>query len=220
VLAIGNPFGFTRTVTAGIVSALQRSIDAPNGTSIDHAIQTDAAINHGNSGGPLLNARGEVIGVTSQISTGNTGQQGSLGIGFAIPVNTVKSVAAQLIRSGKVEHAFIGVHAKPVTPQLARLFNLPTDSGLLVTDVGTGTGAEKAGLRAGTTDVVVEGESYTVGGDIIVRADGKPVASVEALRDLIAKKKPGDTVSLEVYRNGDKKTLNVKLGRQPPSPLG
>src|SRR6266480_4384033 len=111
VYAIGNPFGFTRTLTSGLVSAVQRQIEAPTATklSIDHAIQTDAAINHGNSGGPLIDAAGRVIGVTSQISTGNTGQQGNVGIGFAIPVNTVKTVAAQIIRSGKVEHALLGV---------------------------------------------------------------------------------------------------------------
>jgi S1-C subfamily serine protease len=221
VVAIGNPFGvYTRTITAGIVSAVQRTIDAPNGIGIDHAIQTDAAINHGNSGGPLIDARGQVIGVTSQISTGNTGEQGNVGIGFAIPIDTVKTVAAQLIHTGKVEHAFLGIEAKPVTKQLARLFNLPVSHGLLIQDITTGTAAEHAGLRAGKTNVVVEGDSYQLGGDIIVRADGKRVSSIEQLRDLIANKKPGDRVALEIYRDSRKETVNVKLGRQPPSPLG
>jgi S1-C subfamily serine protease len=220
VVAIGNPFGLTRTVTAGIVSAVQRSIEAPNGVGIGHAIQTDAAINHGNSGGPLINARGEVIGVNSQINTGNTGEQGNVGIGFAIPINTVKAVAGQLIRSGKVEHAFLGVVAEPITEQIAKLFNLPTARGLLVEDVQTGSAADKAGLKAGSTDVVVEGTTYFLGGDIIVEADGKPVTTREQLRDLVARKKPGDRVSLELYRDGKKQTLNVKLGRQPPSPSG
>ena len=209
-----------RTVTSGIVSALQRTIDSPNGSGIDHAIQTDAAINHGNSGGPLIDAHGQVVGVTSQISTGNTGEQGNVGIGFAIPIDTVKTVAAQLIRTGKVEHAFLGIKAKPVSRQLAQLFNLPVTHGLLIQDITTGTAADHAGLRAGQTNVVVEGDSYQLGGDIIVRADGKPVSSIEQLRDLIANKKPGDRVALEIYRDGKKETVNVKLGRQPPSPLG
>jgi S1-C subfamily serine protease len=220
VVAIGNPFGYTRTVTSGIVSALQRTIDSPNGSGIDHAIQTDAAINHGNSGGPLIDARGQVVGVTSQISTGNTGEQGNVGIGFAIPIDTVKTVAAQLIRTGKVEHALLGIKAKPVTRQLAQLFNLPVSHGLLIQDITTGTAADHAGLRAGQTNVVVEGDSYQLGGDIIVRSDGKPVSSIEQLRDLIANKKPGDRIALEIYRDGKKETVNVKLGRQPPSPLG
>ena len=131
VFAIGNPFGFTRTLTTGVVSALQRKLEAPNSLPIEHAIQTDAAINHGNSGGPLIDVGGRVIGVTSQISTGNTGQQGSIGIGFAVPINTVRNVAAQIIKNGKVDHAFIGIDTQQVTPRLAKLFNLPTSSGLL-----------------------------------------------------------------------------------------
>ncbi len=125
VYAIGNPFGFTRTLTSGLVSAVQRQIEAPNTLTIDHAIQTDAAINHGNSGGPLIDAAGRVIGVTSQISTGNTGGQGNVGIGFAIPINTVRNVAAQIITTGKAEHAFLGVSTFPLTTQLAQLFKLP-----------------------------------------------------------------------------------------------
>ena len=155
--AIGNPFGFTRTLTTGVVSAVQRQIEAPNSLPIDHAIQTDAAINHGNSGGPLIDAQGRVIGVTSQISTGSTGQQGSVGIGFAIPINTVRSVAAQIISSGKAQHAFLGLDAAPVTPQLAKLFHLPSNTGLLIQDVQAGSGADKAGLKAGKTAVVVQG---------------------------------------------------------------
>src|SRR5581483_9236780 len=152
VVAIGNPFSLTRTATAGIVSAVQRTIDAPNGLTIDHVIQTDAAINHGNSGGPLLNSHGDVIGVNAQIPN-ETG--GNVGIGFAIPINTVKSVVAQLIRGGKVQHAFLGVGAVPVTSQLAHLFALPTTNGLLVQQVTPGSAGAAAGLRAGRTSVVV-----------------------------------------------------------------
>ena len=215
VYAIGNPFGYTRTLTQGIVSAVQRQISAPNSLPIDNAIQTDAAINHGNSGGPLLDTDGRVIGVTSQISTGNTGQQGNIGIGFAVPVNTVRTVAAQLIKTGKVAHPYLGISVLPVNQELARLFNLPTKSGLLVESVDAGSGAAKAGLRAGHTNVIVQGTSYPLGGDIIVALDGKPVATFEQLRDAIAQKKPGDKLSIQLFRNGQKQTVHVTLGNAP-----
>lgn len=219
VVAIGNPFGLDRTVTAGIVSAIQRAITAPNGYTIDHVIQTDAAINHGNSGGPLLSARGEVIGVNSQIETGNTGS-GNVGIGFAVPSATVKSVVAQLIREGKVERAFIGISAAPITNDLARVFRLPVGHGLLVQTVKPGSGAAKAGIKAGTTQVVLAGESYQLGGDIIVKADGVAVNTIERLRDLVAAKKPGDRLELEIYRGSKQLKVEIKLGRQPASPSG
>jgi S1-C subfamily serine protease len=221
VVAIGNPFGLDRTVTAGIVSAIQRAITAPNGYTIDHVIQTDAAINHGNSGGPLLNRRGEVIGVNSQIETGdNSASSGNVGVGFAIPSNTVKTVVAQLIRQGHIDRAFLGISAVPITRDLARVFRLPVAHGLLVQSVKPGSGAAKAGLEAGTTQVVLAGESYNLGGDILVEADGTPVESLSRLRDIVAAKKPGDAVRLVVYRNGKKKEVDVKLGRQPGTPSG
>jgi S1-C subfamily serine protease len=215
VYAIGNPFGYTRTLTQGIVSAVQRQISAPNSLPIDNAIQTDAAINHGNSGGPLLDTDGRVIGVTSQISTGNTGQQGNLGIGFAVPVNTVRTVAAQLIKTGKVAHPYLGISVLPISSELARLFNLPTKAGLLVESVDAGSGAAKAGLRAGHTNVIVQGTSYPLGGDIIVGIDSKPVATFEQLRDAIAQKKPGDKISVELFRHGQKQTVHITLGNAP-----
>ncbi|HYX76713.1 MAG TPA: trypsin-like peptidase domain-containing protein [Gaiellaceae bacterium] len=218
VVAIGNPLGYDRSVTAGIVSALQRAISAPNQYPIDHVIQTDAPINHGNSGGPLINSRGQVIGVNAQIATGGSGSDGNIGIGFAIPVNTVRAVVAQLIKSGKVDHAFIGITAKPVTAQIARLFRLPSTHGLLVASVQPGSGAAAAGLRAGSNSAVISGESWPVGGDLIVSADGVPMSSIEQLRDLIASKQPGQSISLEVYRDTNKITIEVKLGRQPSSP--
>ena len=214
VFAIGNPFGFTRTLTTGVVSAVQRQIEAPNSLPIDHAIQTDAAINHGNSGGPLIDSQGRVIGVTSQISTGSTGQQGSVGIGFAIPINTVRNVAAQIISSGKALHAFLGLGAAEVTPQLAKLFHLPSSTGLLIQDVTVGSGADKAGLKAGKTAVVVQGESYQVGGDLIVAVDGKPVSTYEQLRDAVARHKPGEKMKLDIYRNGSKKSVTATLGQR------
>jgi S1-C subfamily serine protease len=218
VVAIGNPLGYDRSVTAGIVSALQRAISAPNQFPIDHVIQTDAPINHGNSGGPLINSRGQVIGVNAQIATGNTGSDGNIGIGFAIPINTVRTVVAQLIKKGKVEHAFIGITAKSVTPEIASLFRLPAQHGLLVASVQPGSGAAAAGLRAGTDTAVVSGESWPIGGDLIVSADGVQLSSINQLRDLIAAKDPGQSLSLVVYRGTKKLTLNVKLGRQPSSP--
>ena len=125
VVAIGNPFGYDRTVTAGIVSALQRVIRAPNSYSIDHVIQTDAALNKGNSGGPLLDARGDVIGVNCQIAAGDSGASGNVGIGFAVPINTVKTVAAQIIKSGHAEHAYLGISVQPISQTAAKLFHLP-----------------------------------------------------------------------------------------------
>jgi len=214
VYAIGNPFGlYARTLTSGIVSAVQRRITAPNTLPIDNAIQTDASINHGNSGGPLLDAAGRVIGVTSQIYAENS-QQGNIGIGFAVPVNTVRNIAAQIISTGKVLHAYLGVSTTPITQQLAKLYNLPT-SGLLVGSVDNNGPAKRAGLVGGSTNVVVGGESYTVGGDVIVAVDGAPVSAFEQLRDAVARKKPGDTVKLDVIRNGSKKSVTVKLGQAP-----
>jgi len=220
VVAIGNPFGLDRTVTAGIVSAIQRAITAPNGYTIDHVIQTDAAINHGNSGGPLLNRRGQVIGVNAQIETGNSGNGGNVGVGFAIPSNTVKNVIAQLLREGHVNRAFIGISATPITRDLARVFRLPVSKGLLVQSVQPGSGAASAGLKPGTTQVVLAGESYNLGGDIIVQADKSPVASLDRLRDVVASKKPGDKLRLVVYRNGKRTIVSVKLGRQPAARSG
>jgi S1-C subfamily serine protease len=213
VVAIGNPFGLERTVTSGIVSALQRAVTAPNGYTIDHVIQTDAPINKGNSGGPLLNARGEVIGVNSQIES--EAPAGNVGIGFAVPSNTVKPVVAQILQSGKVERAYIGVSLTAVTPELARLFRLPTDTGLLVEGVAPKSPGARAGLKGGSTEAVVAGEGYRLGGDVIVAADGERVTSIGDLRDVLAVHKPGDTISLEVYRGENKRTIRVKLGRQP-----
>src|SRR5262249_10479665 len=153
------------------------------------------------------------IGVNSQIQTGGT-TDGNVGIGFAIPINTVKSVAAQLIKSGRVDHAFIGVNVRAVTRDLARVFRLPVDHGLLIEGVQPGSAAERAGLKAGTTQVTLAGESYLLGGDLIVSADGVSVNTLARLRDLVAAKKPGDTMRLVVYRKGKPKTVVVTLGRQ------
>ena len=216
VVAIGNPLGEDRSITSGIVSALQRSIVAPNGAPIDHVIQTDAALNHGNSGGPLLNARGEVIGVNSQIET--LGGEGNVGIGFAIPINTVKSVAAQLIAHGAVVHPYLGVETRAITPDVAKLFRLPVAHGLLVGAVCRPSAASAAGLRGAREQVTVAGDTWPLGGDILVRADGVTLGSVEQLRSLVADKKPGDSLRLEIVRGDKSMTETVKLGRQPLSP--
>jgi S1-C subfamily serine protease len=218
VVAIGNPLGLERSVTSGIVSALHRPLTAPNDFTIDDVIQTDAAINSGNSGGPLISANGSVIGVNTAITTGNTGARGNIGIGFAVPMNTVQSVVSQLIEKGKVEHAFIGILAQEVDPEISHLFNLPAERGLLIVRVYEGSGAAKAGLRAGTREVVVAGQSYRLGGDFIVEIDGKPVSESQDLRRAIIMKEVGDKIALEAYRGDDKRSFEVTLGRQPANP--
>jgi S1-C subfamily serine protease len=215
VVAIGNPFGLERTTTAGIVSAVQeRTITAPNGYPIDHVIQTDAQINSGNSGGPLLNDRAEVIGVNSQIAPA-AGSSGNVGIGFAVPSNTVKEVVAQLVATGRVDRAYLGIGGATIDPELARVLRLPVDAGVLVEVVGEGTAAARAGLRAGTASSVVAGEGYTIGGDVIVAVGGKRVASLEELRDVLADFEPGHKVTLKIYRGTRELTLDATLGRQP-----
>lgn len=217
VVAIGNPFGLERSVTAGIVSALQRDIRAPNGYTIDKVIQTDAPINRGNSGGPLLNARGEVIGVNSQIET-ETG--GNVGIGFAVPVNTVKEVLAQIKQDGKVEHAFMGVQMQAVDAPLAETFRLPVDEGVLIVGVVEGSPADEAGLQGGDRQVIVDGTSYVLGGDIVTRADGQTLTGPDDLRRVIMEKDPGDAVTLDIHRGDSQRTVSITLGRQPAQPGG
>ena len=210
-VAIGNPFGFDRTVTTGIVSALQRQISAPNGFQIDNVLQTDAAINPGNSGGPLLDADGRVIGINSQIATGRGGN-GSIGIGFAVPINTAKKVVPQLKEDGKVERAYLGVTTSPVTEQVASDLNLPVDHGALVQAVVPGGPADKAGIEAGETPV---GDELVAGGDIIVKLDGREIEKPEDVAAAIDDNKPGDEVEIEFYRDEDRETAKVKLGNRP-----
>src|SRR5918912_3193388 len=215
VVAIGNPFGLDRSVTAGIVSALQREIQAPNSYAIDHVIQTDAAINHGNSGGPLLNTNGRVIGVNAQIETGQAGETGgNVGIGFAIPIDTVRTVVAQLLKNGSVEHASLGIQGVAITPEIANVFHFPVSHGVLVATVKSGSGAAKAGLKAATTQAVVAGDTWPIGGDLIVRADGQTIGAPGGARDVIAAKKTGRPLPLEIYRGTKKMTVDVRLGRQ------
>jgi S1-C subfamily serine protease len=220
VLAIGNPFDLERTLTTGVISALQRQITAPNGFTIDNVLQTDAPINPGNSGGPLLNAAGQVIGINSQIETGGSGD-GSVGIGFSIPINTAKSEISQLEKGGTVRGAYLGLTSLTIDGSLSAL-NLPVKSGALVQSVQKGTAAQQAGIRGGAVSGSVENGQVAVGGDIVISIDGKPIGSSEELANEIETKKPGDTISVGLLRSTghggyEHKTVTVKLGTRPNS---
>jgi S1-C subfamily serine protease len=210
VIAIGNPFGYSRTVTTGIVSGLQRQIQAPNGFTINNVIQTDASINPGNSGGPLLDANGRVIGINSQIATG--GGQGSVGIGFAVPINTAKRLLPDLKAGETIERAYLGVQMQRVTEQLAEDLNLGADHGALIVSVTPGSPAAKAGLRGGRTETA---QGIPAGGDVIVAIDGKEMRTEDAVAAAVATHRPGDKVEVEYYRGNDKKTVTVELTKRP-----
>ena len=207
VVAIGNPFGLSRTVTTGIVSALQREITAPDGFQISNVIQTDASINPGNSGGPLLDSDGRVIGINSQIATG--GGQGSVGIGFAVPVNTAKELLPQLREGGEIEHAWLGVQMSDVTADVAKQLDLPVDHGALVVEATQDGPADDAGIEGG--------DATGQGGDVITAIDGKTIKTSDDLASAIAAKKPGDTVEIEYYHDGEQQTEEVELGERPAS---
>jgi len=215
VVAIGNPFGLDRTVTSGIVSALQRQIQAPNGFSISNVIQTDAAINPGNSGGPLINAEGEVIGINSQIQTG--GGSGNVGIGFAIPINTAKGEIDQLETKGEVEHAYLGIEGGTVTPELAKALNLSVTEGAIVQSVVKGGPAEEAGIEGGSTEATIGGAKVKLGGDVIVEIDGRKIAGMEDVIEVVHNSKPGEEIEVKLIRDGSEKTAHVTLGTQPES---
>jgi putative serine protease PepD len=211
--AIGNPFGLERTMTAGIVSATGRDIQAPNGLVIANAIQTDAPINHGNSGGPLLDRLGQVIGINSQIQGGTV--DANVGVGFAIPSATAKSVSEQLIATGHAEHAWLGVEVTAIDPSVARIVRGLPAHGVVIVKVVKGSPAAKAGLRAATQRVTVNGVNAFVGADAIVAADGKAVSSTAQLGDIIALHKPGDRLELQVVRGGKTRTVEITLGNAP-----
>ena len=210
VVAIGSPFGLEETVTSGIVSALHRQIQALNQFTINDTIQTDAAINHGNSGGPLFNAAGQVIGVNSQIA-GDTGA--NVGIGFAIPSDTVSSIADTLISSGKVEHAYLGVSVQEIPATVAHDLNLT--EGVEITHVRSGTPAQKAGLKGATGKKMVQGTQYATGGDVITAIDGQKVKTSEGVQLAIDAHHPGDTIEITYWRKGETKTVSVKLATRP-----
>jgi putative serine protease PepD len=211
VLAIGNPFGFQSTLTTGVVSALGRTVQTSQTTLIDEAIQTDAAINRGNSGGPLINSHGEVIGINSAIYTpsGTTA-----GIGFAIPINTAKRIAQDLITEGRVHLAYIGVQTIPVGGYLAQALDLPVEEGLLVETAAKGGPAAAAGVRGGDRVAQAGMQRIAIGGDVIVAIDGAKISNTMDLNIILNRKRPGDTVTLTVYRGGKKLDIPVKLGER------
>ena len=211
--AIGNPFGLERTMTAGIVSATGRDIQAPNGLVIVNAIQTDAPINHGNSGGPLLDRTGQVIGINSQIQGGTV--DANVGVGFAIPSATATSVSEQLIATGHAEHAWLGVEVAAIDPSVARVVRGLPAHGVVVVKVVKGSPAAKAGLKTATQQVTVNGVRAFVGADAIVAADGKSISSTAQLGDIVALHKPGDALKLEVVRGGKRRTVEITLGNAP-----
>jgi S1-C subfamily serine protease len=218
-IAIGNPFGLDRTLTTGVVSALQRQIQAPNGFAIKDVIQTDAAINPGNSGGPLIDSAGRVIGINSQIETGGGGGQGNVGIGFAVPIDTAKSILENLKKGETVQRAYLGITSLTVDGQLDAL-NLPVDHGALVQSVEANSPADLAGLKAGDLQATLTGsannDSVVLGGDIITKVGGKAITSSDQLSQLVTSHKPGDKVKVEIVRKKDTKTLTVTLTKRPP----
>jgi putative serine protease PepD len=212
VVAVGSPFGLEETVTTGIVSALDRHITSPNGFAINDAIQTDAAINHGNSGGPLVNMRGEVVGVNSQIQSESGG---NVGIGFAVPSNTVRSIVSELIASGEVEHAFLGVGIETIPADAAD--ELGEAAGVAVARVTEGSPAADAGLQAATGSRAVDGVAYPTGGDVITAVDGTKIETSEDLQGAIDDHNPGERVELTVVRDGQTRTVEATLGTRPTS---
>jgi putative serine protease PepD len=209
VLAIGNPFGFQSTLTTGVVSSLGRTVQTGENTFIDEAIQTDAAINRGNSGGPLLNTRGEVIGINSAIyaPTGTTA-----GIGFAIPINTARRAAENLISTGRVRRASLGAEGRAIWPNLADALHLGVQQGILIERVVPGGPAAQAGIRGGTRSVLAGLQELRVGGDVLVAVNGKEITSQMDLNLLLNRAWPGDTMTLTIYRDGKKMDVPVKLG--------
>jgi S1-C subfamily serine protease len=211
VYAIGNPFGFSGTMTRGIISAL-RSVQLPSGNSIEDAIQTDASVNPGNSGGPLLNSRGEVIGITTMIATnpnGNADQ--SAGIGFAIPISTVKAVLDDFARFGRARRPSLDIVTLPIGPDLAQQIGLPADNGILIERVLPGGAAERAGLRGGTQLAYMGNTQVMLGGDLIVGVDGQQISTPQDLSTALNAHHAGDTVVLTVFRGRQRLSVKVTL---------
>ena len=213
-IAIGNPFGLERTLTTGVISAVKRTIQAPNNFQIDDALQTDAPINPGNSGGPLIDATGRVIGINSQIATGGNGSSGSVGIGFAVPIDTAKQIIPQLEQSGRVDRGYLGIQSSTVDKTLKDL-NLPVGHGALVQQVTPGGPAAKAGFRAGDIPAQLDNRPIQIGGDIIIKVAGTEIRTSNDLQAAVADRKPGDKIKLTLVRGGKVKTVEVTLGQRP-----
>jgi S1-C subfamily serine protease len=212
VAAIGSPFGEEQSLSVGVISATDRTVEGLTNFGIDNAIQTDASINPGNSGGPLLDSKGEVIGINEQIASDSGSNSG---VGFAIPVTSVRYSLDQLKGGGEVDYAYLGVSSETVYPQLAEHLNLDSDHGALISDVVNGSPADQAGLRGGNEETTFQLQHVKTGGDVVLAVDGKPVFQNNDLSELIAQHKPGDTVTLEVLRGGDHADVDVKLGSRP-----
>ena len=211
VLAIGNPFGLEGTLTTGIVSSLGRSIQAEEGERLEGLIQTDAAINPGNSGGPLLDSHGNVIGINTAIY----GQQGNIGLGFAMPINRAKSMLEEFQRSGRITRPSLGITTVYVAGDLAEMLELPSAGGFLIQSIERGSAAEDAGLRGPRQMVIVGNYRLGVGGDLITAVEGQPVESNDLLTRVLNRKRAGDLLNLTVYRNGRNVRVQVKLGEAP-----
>ena len=211
VLAIGDPFGFQTTLTTGVVSALGRTVQTSENTFIDEAIQTDASINRGNSGGPLINTHGEVIGINSAIFTPSGT---AAGIGFAIPINTAKLIANDLISEGKVRRAYLGVQTLELTGWLAEALDLPVREGLLVEQTTKNSPAAAAGVKGGDRAAQAGMRRIYIGGDVIVGLDGQKVANQFDMNVILNRKRPGDSVTVTVYRGAKKMDIAVKLGER------
>ncbi len=212
VVAIGNPLGYDFSITAGIVSATGRSLQAPNGQTIPNGIQTDAAINQGNSGGPLINDLGRVIGINEQIASQGGGNDG---LGFAVPINTAIRSLEQIKTSGEVEYAWLGVGLQTLTSDIAGMFNMKSQGGALVEQVSPGSPADKAGIQGGDQTVTVQGEQFTIGGDVIVKVDDTEIKTADDLIAYLGTKKPGDTVKVTVDRDGKTQQIPVTLAKRP-----
>ncbi len=212
VAAIGSPFGEDRSLSVGVISALDRSIDSLTGFATPGAIQTDAAINQGNSGGPLLDAQSRVLGINSQIET-NSGD-GS-GVGFAVPVDAVRRSLGQLRTGGRPSYAYLGVSTAAVYPQLAKRFGLGTTSGAWIQEITPGSPAASADLKAGGGDARFQARRYASGGDVIVALDGSPVRDEGDLARLVAEQRPGETVTLTIVRAGERRQVDVDLAARP-----
>jgi S1-C subfamily serine protease len=212
VVAIGNPLGYDFSVTSGIVSATNRNLQSPNNSVIPNGIQTDAAINSGNSGGPLINASGQVIGINEQIASQSGGNQG---LGFAVPINTASSVMQQLKTSGTVTYAYLGVQGQTISADIAKALGLKVNQGVLVADVASGSPAAKAGIKGGSQQTVLQGQVYVVGGDVIEAVNGKAVTGADELAAAITQHKPGDTVTLTVLSGGSTKQIKATLATRP-----
>jgi S1-C subfamily serine protease len=213
VLAIGNPFGYQNTLTVGIISALNRTLQSQNGVLVDNVIQTDAAINPGNSGGPLLNTAGEMVGINTSIFTDRGG--GNIGIGFAIPANTIRRVATELIREGRVIRPWFGIEGYEINADLASALDLPVTKGILIARVERGSSVDRAGIRGATERVRWYNHRIYVGGDILTEIDGNPISSREELRLALESKRPGDTIQVTIYRGQSKMKKTVPLVEDP-----